>query len=76
MKNGKSPGTDGLTAEFYKFFWSDIKILLLNSLNFSLSSGKFSIEQRRGILSLLPKKNKDRLYLKKMEAHNSSQRRL
>ena len=64
MKNGKSPGTDGLTAEFYQFFWSDIKILLLNSLDFSLSNGKLSIEQRRGILSLLPKKEKDRLYLK------------
>ena len=25
MKNGKSPGTDGLTCEFYKFFWIDIK---------------------------------------------------
>ena len=25
MKNGKSPGSDGLTSEFSKFFWSDIK---------------------------------------------------
>ena len=25
FKNGKTPGTDGLTAEFYKFFWSEIK---------------------------------------------------
>ena len=22
FKNGKTPGTDGLTAEFYKFFWT------------------------------------------------------
>ena len=21
MKNGKSPGSDGFTTEFYKFFW-------------------------------------------------------
>ena len=25
FKNNKTPGTDGLMAEFYKFFWQDIK---------------------------------------------------
>ena len=25
MSGGKSPGNDGLTVEFYKFFWSEIK---------------------------------------------------
>jgi hypothetical protein len=24
MKNGKSPGLDRFTCEFYKFFWADI----------------------------------------------------
>ena len=64
FKNGKTPGTDGLTAEFYKFFWNDIKDLLLSSINFALQYGRLSTEQRRGIISLLPKKDKDRLYLK------------
>ena len=27
MKNGKSPGSDGITTEFYKIFWPDIKTL-------------------------------------------------
>jgi hypothetical protein len=32
MKNGKSPGLDGFTTEFYKKFWSDLKYLLLDPL--------------------------------------------
>ena len=64
MKPGKSPGTCGLTSEFYKFFWTDIKNILVSSLNYNLRNGKLSVEQRRGILTLIPKKDKDRLYLK------------
>ncbi len=64
LKNGKSPGTDGLPAEFYKFFWLDIKSFLTNSIKYAFSKGEMSVEQKRGIISLLPKKNKNRLYLK------------
>ena len=46
MKNGKSPGLDGYTAEFYKFFWSDLHPFLLNSLNYAYHTGLFSITQR------------------------------
>ena len=35
MKNNKSPGSDGLTADFYKIFWNDIKVYLVKSLNYS-----------------------------------------
>ena len=64
MKNGRSPGTDGLTSEFYKLFYIDIKQLLLSSINYELHTGKLSIEKRRGILTLIPKKDKNRLFLK------------
>ena len=64
LKNGKSPGTDGLPPEFYKFFWIDIKHLVTDSLNYAFTKGEMSIEQKRGILTLLPKKDKNRLYLK------------
>jgi hypothetical protein len=43
MKNFKSPGIDGFTVEFYKFFWNDIKIPLVKCLNESLDNGKFSV---------------------------------
>ena len=32
MKNSKTPGNDGFTAEFFKFFWIDLKMFILNSL--------------------------------------------
>jgi hypothetical protein len=32
MTNGKSPGSDGYTVDFYKFFWEDIGPLLYRSL--------------------------------------------
>ena len=30
MENNKSPGNDGLTKEFYVFFWNEIKELFIN----------------------------------------------
>ena len=34
----RTPGTDGLPAEFYKFFWNDISTRLLSALNFVYES--------------------------------------
>jgi len=31
-KSNKSPGPDGLTWNFYKIFWKDLKMLLFNAL--------------------------------------------
>jgi exonuclease III len=55
----KSPGTDGLTTEFYRDFWPILKTFLINSLNTGLQRGKLNISQRRGIISLIPKPQKD-----------------
>lgn len=33
MKNDKSPGSNGFTAEFFKFFWRDICHFWLMSAN-------------------------------------------
>ena len=35
MNNNKSPGSDGITTEFYKIFWNDIKSFYIKSLNYS-----------------------------------------
>ncbi len=55
LKNGKTPGTDGLPPDFYKFFWIDIKYVLIKSLEYARSNGELSIEQKRGIITLIPK---------------------
>ena len=58
LSSGKTPGTDGLTADFYKFFWLDIQDPLMDSIQFALSHGELSVEQKRGIITLLPKKTR------------------
>jgi exonuclease III len=57
--DNKSPGSDGFNNNFYKCFWHDINHLLLNSINHSLKNGHLSITQKQGIISLIPKANKD-----------------
>lgn len=64
MKNSKTPGNDGFTAEFFKFFWIDLKMFILNSLNYGYKTGLLSITQRQGIITCLPKPNKSPFYLK------------
>lgn len=64
MKNDKSPGQDGFTSEFFKFFWVDIGYFILRSLNFAYSTGSLSVTQKMGIITCLPKPNKNRQNLK------------
>jgi len=61
MKLNKSPGFDGLPLEFYIVFWNDICDMLLDSFNFSFDNGLLSLSQRNGIITLLPKKDRDPL---------------
>ena len=64
MKNGKTPGSDGLSAEFYKIFWSSIKDLVFDSFIHAYNLGELSIDQKRGIIKLIPKKDKILKFLK------------
>ena len=64
MKTNKTPGLDGLPVEFYIVFWNDICDLLIESFNFSLANGIMSSSQRNGVITLLPKKDRDPLMIK------------
>lgn len=60
MKNGKSPGIDGITSEF---FWKDIKDLLHKAFLECIEKGCLSPTMKTGLITLLPKQNKDLLKL-------------
>ena len=71
----KFPGSDGLTAEFYLCFWDYVVIPLKDCLNDTYQRGEKSILQRRGVISLLPKKN-GQACVKKFATHFLVEHRL
>ena len=64
FSNDKTPGNDGLTVEFYKFFWSEIGTFLVDSLNYAYFHGELSNSQKEAVITLIQKKDKDRRWIK------------
>ena len=64
MESDKTPGTDGLPAEFYKVFWKDISSYLISALHYAFDSGFLSVTQRRGVIKLIPKKDAELYFIK------------
>lgn len=63
LSSGKSPGLDGLPAEFYKSFWTIIGDDYFEVLQKCFSEGVLPTSCQRAVLSLLPKKG-DLTFLK------------
>ena len=61
FSKNKSPGLDGITAEFYLKFWDKLKSKLLAVYESSFELGILPECMRMGIVTLLEKKGKDRL---------------
>lgn len=64
MKNNKSPGQDGLTAEFYKMFWNDLKYIYYASLLKSIEIRILPFSQRNAVLFLVFKKGENENFKK------------
>jgi len=64
MECNKTPGSDGLPAEFYKVFRNDIADIFLKSINQGYRTGQLSLTQRRGIIKLIPKKDAEPYLIK------------
>ncbi len=59
MASGKCPGTDGLSTGFYKAFWREIAPALMEALKEGVEEGEFSETQKRSVVRLILKKDKD-----------------
>ena len=62
--NGKTPGNDGLTAEFYKTFLNLLGQQLTDSVNYSFEQGELPSSQKQATIKLIDKKDRDRRYIK------------
>ena len=64
MKNGKTPGNDGLMKEFYVCFFGELGMLLLKSLNYSHLVGELSTSQKQAVVTLIQKKGRGKRLVK------------
>ena len=63
-KHNKTPGMDGITSEFLKVFWKKLKFFITRAINACFKKGKLSTTLRQGIITCIPKGNKERYHLK------------
>jgi len=56
LPEGRSPGIDGIPTEFYSEFWDDINQLMLELFNHILEVKSLAKSQKKGLITLLPKK--------------------
>ena len=60
----QSPENDGLTKEFYKYFWNVIKDPLINSIKEARKNKKLRISQPQVVIKMIEKKDRDKRYMK------------
>ena len=64
QQNNKTPGSDGFSTDFLKFFWLDLRYFVVESLNYGYVKGELSVTQKQCIITCIPKGNKPRHFLK------------
>ena len=64
MGNNKSTGNDGLSKEFYEWFWNEIKNLFLASIHRAFLNQEFSNSQKQTVIEMLEKNDNDKRFVK------------
>lgn len=62
-QSNKSPGNDGIPAEFYRKFWPLISESFIGCANECFEKGEMSCSQKQAVITLLEKRGKDRAFL-------------
>ena len=55
MKKGKSPGSNGFTACFFRYFWKKIGPFLYRAFMSGIPNNKTLISHREGVITMIPK---------------------
>lgn len=55
----KAPGSDGLTGDFYRYFWVDLRDLLLQVFTEIFETCMLPPTMRHGVIISIPKPRKD-----------------
>ena len=66
MNNNKTPGSDGIPVDFYKVFWTRLKVCFYEMMEETFNHSLLHETARTGILNLIPKANKDTRYIKNL----------
>ena len=70
MRVGKVPGCDGLTVGFYLKFWQEIRDPLWEMYKEVMQTGRFGLSSRKGLITLIPKKDRDPRIINKNSYQN------
>ena len=61
FKKGRSPGSNGFTADFFKHFWEYIGIFLHRTFQENVKKNMITLSHRESIITLIPKAGKSSL---------------
>ena len=64
LGKNKTPGSDGLTYEFYQKFWPELQDIFMLQLYEGIERGELTTSQKQNVIRLIPKKDKDKTLIK------------
>ena len=65
-KNGTSPGPNGFTVEFFKFFWNELKDIVTEAFQEIQRTGVTKTSFKKSVTILIPKRGKDQRFVENL----------